>query len=182
MDFVPYMTVSEALAFREDIGGEKTIGAYCHFLALHAGRRMAEIWGTRVMDEDGSLTAHMVRPASRESNAESEMTGERPNAAAAAQERDEGGHRRSLRRVQISHARRASLRRADVRARQEVVAPRERSSFQRGKLILVFPLPSDALDTALFRCPTMNMRRSTSKPCVASSSLKMRRSTARSEY
>ena len=61
MDLVPFMTVIEALAFRRDIGGEKAITAYCHFLALHAGRRIAEIFGTRVMDPDGALTANMVR-------------------------------------------------------------------------------------------------------------------------
>lgn len=61
MDLVPYMTVAAALEFRKDIGGEKAISSYCHFLALHAARRMAEVWGTRVMDEDGSLTANMVR-------------------------------------------------------------------------------------------------------------------------
>jgi hypothetical protein len=60
IDYVPYLTVTEALRFREEIGGEKAITSYCHFLALHGGRLAAEVLGTRVMDEDGSLTANMV--------------------------------------------------------------------------------------------------------------------------
>ncbi|EJD49577.1 PLP-dependent transferase [Auricularia subglabra TFB-10046 SS5] len=60
MDLVPFMSVIEALAFRRDIGGEKAINAYCHFLALHAGKRIAELFGTRVMDPDGAITANMV--------------------------------------------------------------------------------------------------------------------------
>jgi len=49
------------MRFRQQIGGEKAINSYCHFLALHGGRLAAEILGTTVMDEDGSLTANMVR-------------------------------------------------------------------------------------------------------------------------
>ncbi|KAH7106401.1 PLP-dependent transferase [Auriculariales sp. MPI-PUGE-AT-0066] len=60
IDFVPYLSIAEALRFRQDIGGEKAIISYCHFLALHGGRLAAEVLGTRVMDEDGSLTANMV--------------------------------------------------------------------------------------------------------------------------
>lgn len=60
MDFVPFISVTEAIRFRQDIGGEKAIRLYCHLLALRGGRRMAEIFGTRVMDPDGSLTANMV--------------------------------------------------------------------------------------------------------------------------
>ncbi|EJD49589.1 PLP-dependent transferase [Auricularia subglabra TFB-10046 SS5] len=60
MDFVPFISVIEAIRFRQDVGGEKAIQLYCHLLALRGGRRMAEIFGTHVMDPDGSLTANMV--------------------------------------------------------------------------------------------------------------------------
>lgn len=50
-----------AVAFREWLGGEKTIDAYCHQLALDGGKRLAEVMGTRVLDESGELTVHMVR-------------------------------------------------------------------------------------------------------------------------
>ncbi|KAH8109430.1 PLP-dependent transferase [Phellopilus nigrolimitatus] len=63
IDWVPYLSVSHALNFRQWIGGEKKINDYCHILALSGGRRLAEILGTRVMDEDGAFTANMVNVA-----------------------------------------------------------------------------------------------------------------------
>ncbi|EIW57456.1 PLP-dependent transferase [Trametes versicolor FP-101664 SS1] len=58
-DLVPYLSVTDAVAFREWLGGEKTIDAYCHQLALDGGKRLAEVMGTRVLDESGELTVHM---------------------------------------------------------------------------------------------------------------------------
>ena len=54
------MTGLTALAFREWLGGEKVINDYCHKLALDGGRRLAQILGTRLMDETGELTLNMV--------------------------------------------------------------------------------------------------------------------------
>ncbi|KAI0649148.1 PLP-dependent transferase [Trametes meyenii] len=58
-DETPYITVSEALAFREWLGGEKAINGYCHQLALDGSKRLAEVLGTRVLDESGELTLNM---------------------------------------------------------------------------------------------------------------------------
>ncbi|KAF8240253.1 PLP-dependent transferase [Tricholoma matsutake] len=60
IDFSPYLTVPSALRFREWLGGEEKINAYCHDLAIRGGKRLAEIFGTRVMDPDGELTLNMV--------------------------------------------------------------------------------------------------------------------------
>ncbi|KAG6818669.1 hypothetical protein H0H93_002996 [Arthromyces matolae] len=49
------------LKFREWIGGEDKINEWCHNLAVEGGRRLAERWGTRVMDPNGELTWNMVR-------------------------------------------------------------------------------------------------------------------------
>lgn len=47
-------------AFREWLGGEEAINGYCHKLALEGGKRLAEVMGTRVLDESGELTLNMV--------------------------------------------------------------------------------------------------------------------------
>ena len=52
-----------ALDFVDSLGGQAKINAYCHELALAGGRRLAEVLGTRVMDETGELTLNMARPA-----------------------------------------------------------------------------------------------------------------------
>ena len=49
-----------ALAFREWLGGEKAIYNYCHQLAMDGAKKLAEVMGTRVIDETGELTATMV--------------------------------------------------------------------------------------------------------------------------
>ena len=49
-----------ALAFREWLGGEKAIYDYCHQLAMDGAKKLAEVMGTRVIDETGELTATMV--------------------------------------------------------------------------------------------------------------------------
>lgn len=51
-----------ALDFRNWLGGEHKINEYCHGLALKGGKRLAEIFGTRVMDPEGDLTLNMVLP------------------------------------------------------------------------------------------------------------------------
>ncbi|KZT19038.1 PLP-dependent transferase [Neolentinus lepideus HHB14362 ss-1] len=61
MDFIPYLSVPAAIEFRNWIGGEHEINKYCHQLALDGGKRLAEIFGTSVMEnEKGELTANMV--------------------------------------------------------------------------------------------------------------------------
>ena len=50
-----------ALAFRRWLGGEAVINAYCRDLAIKGGKRLAELLGTKVMDETGELTLSMVR-------------------------------------------------------------------------------------------------------------------------
>ncbi|EPQ52602.1 PLP-dependent transferase [Gloeophyllum trabeum ATCC 11539] len=61
MDHVPYLSIPAALEFRNWIGGEHKINEYCHQLALGGGKRLAEILGTSVMENDkGELTANMV--------------------------------------------------------------------------------------------------------------------------
>ncbi|KAM5530994.1 hypothetical protein V8D89_015321 [Ganoderma adspersum] len=58
-DWTPFITVPEAIAFREWLGGEKVIYDYCHQLAVSGAKRLAEILGTRVLDEHGELTTTM---------------------------------------------------------------------------------------------------------------------------
>ncbi|ETW82979.1 hypothetical protein HETIRDRAFT_444532 [Heterobasidion irregulare TC 32-1] len=59
-DYAPYLSVDEALNFREWLGGERKINEYCHSLALEGGKRLAEVMGTRVLDETGELTLNMT--------------------------------------------------------------------------------------------------------------------------
>ncbi|KDQ15804.1 hypothetical protein BOTBODRAFT_108045 [Botryobasidium botryosum FD-172 SS1] len=59
-DFVPVLSVNAALDFRASIGGEKKINEYCHSLAVKGGKRLAEILGTRTLDETGEFTANMT--------------------------------------------------------------------------------------------------------------------------
>jgi hercynylcysteine S-oxide lyase len=49
-----------ALDLREKIGGEDKIRDYCHRLAREGGRKMAEILGTELQDEEDQFTASMV--------------------------------------------------------------------------------------------------------------------------
>lgn len=57
-----YLCAFEALQFRELLGGEERINAYCHALAVAGGKRLQEILGTRQMDQThGHIwTANMV--------------------------------------------------------------------------------------------------------------------------
>ena len=58
-----FLTFCSAIAFREWLGGEKVIYDYCHQLAVDGAKRLAEILGTRVLDEHGELTTTMVSEA-----------------------------------------------------------------------------------------------------------------------
>lgn len=51
-----------ALDFRNWLGGEAVINTYCHQLAMDGGKRLAEVMGTKVMDETGELTLNMASP------------------------------------------------------------------------------------------------------------------------
>ncbi|KIK70144.1 hypothetical protein GYMLUDRAFT_53247 [Collybiopsis luxurians FD-317 M1] len=48
VDFVPYISTSCALDFREWLGGEEVINNYCHRIAIEGGKRLAQILGTEV--------------------------------------------------------------------------------------------------------------------------------------
>ena len=52
-----------ALNFREWLGGEARINAYCRGLAIRGGKKLAEIFGTEDMDQtpNHELTLNMVR-------------------------------------------------------------------------------------------------------------------------
>ncbi|KIW79292.1 hypothetical protein Z517_05904 [Fonsecaea pedrosoi CBS 271.37] len=53
VDNAPFLCLEEALRFRKEVcGGEAAIMKYCHDLAHAGGRRVAEILGTEVMDND----------------------------------------------------------------------------------------------------------------------------------
>lgn len=61
IDTSPYMCVDAAIQYRESIGGEEAIREYCHDLAVRGGALVAEILGTRVMENSTkTLTANMV--------------------------------------------------------------------------------------------------------------------------
>ncbi|KAJ7594486.1 PLP-dependent transferase [Mycena floridula] len=62
-DFVPCLSVSAALDWRNSLGGEAVIDEYCRNLALQGGKRLAEILGTELMDKTGEFTLHMVNVA-----------------------------------------------------------------------------------------------------------------------
>ncbi|KAF8194638.1 pyridoxal phosphate-dependent transferase [Pholiota molesta] len=58
-----YITVTNAIEFREWMGGEETINAYCRELAMKGGQALAKVLGTSVMDPDGQFTLNMVNVA-----------------------------------------------------------------------------------------------------------------------
>ncbi|OCH92527.1 PLP-dependent transferase [Obba rivulosa] len=60
MDFIPSLSIKAALDFRKWLGGESVINEYCHKLAIDGGKKLAEVMGTKVMDETGALTLNMV--------------------------------------------------------------------------------------------------------------------------
>jgi hercynylcysteine S-oxide lyase len=55
-----FLLLTSALAFRRWLGGEEKINAYCHDLAFKGGKYLAELLGTRTVDESGEQTLSMV--------------------------------------------------------------------------------------------------------------------------
>ncbi|ODM97045.1 hypothetical protein Ocin01_09636 [Orchesella cincta] len=55
MDYSTYMTVPTALQFREEAGGEAAIMKYNHDLAYNGGKRMAEMFGTDIMQDENQI-------------------------------------------------------------------------------------------------------------------------------
>ncbi|KAL1615411.1 hypothetical protein SLS54_009065 [Diplodia seriata] len=53
-DFTPFLCVPAALAYRESLGGEAAIRAYCENLARDGGRRAAQILGTELLDNSSN--------------------------------------------------------------------------------------------------------------------------------
>lgn len=61
LDTAPYLCVEAALKYRESLGGEQVINDYIHDLAVKGGALVADILGTRVMENSTkTLTANMV--------------------------------------------------------------------------------------------------------------------------
>ena len=58
--FTPFLFL--ALEFRQWLGGEHKINDYCHNLAVEGGKKLADLWGTRLMDPTGEFTLNMVCP------------------------------------------------------------------------------------------------------------------------
>ncbi|KAL4248066.1 Pyridoxal phosphate-dependent transferase [Abortiporus biennis] len=61
MDEAPYLSITPALKFRQWIGGEEAINTYCHDLAVSGGKKLAELLGTNVLDDDHILNLVNVR-------------------------------------------------------------------------------------------------------------------------
>jgi len=62
LDLTIALSIPAALRFKESLGGEKRMNAYCRMLALAGGKRLADILGTREMDQSPgrAFTANMV--------------------------------------------------------------------------------------------------------------------------
>jgi hypothetical protein len=60
IDFVPFLSVTPALAFRAWLGGEEVINTYCHDLALRGGAALAKVLGTSMMGNAEEITLNMV--------------------------------------------------------------------------------------------------------------------------
>jgi len=60
IDFVPYLSVATALDFRQWLGGEEKINAYCRQIAIQGSKRLAQILGTDVLDPTGEMTLNMA--------------------------------------------------------------------------------------------------------------------------
>ncbi|KAJ7361135.1 pyridoxal phosphate-dependent transferase [Mycena albidolilacea] len=62
IDFVPYFSVVTALDFRQWLGGEEKINAYCRRIALQGTKRLAQILGTSAtaLDPSGEMTLNMT--------------------------------------------------------------------------------------------------------------------------
>ncbi|KAF8987258.1 pyridoxal phosphate-dependent transferase [Cyathus striatus] len=62
IDYIPALTIPDALKFRAWLGSEVKINKYCHDLAMRGGKRVADVLGTSVMDVDGEFTLNMKLP------------------------------------------------------------------------------------------------------------------------
>ncbi|KAJ3726522.1 pyridoxal phosphate-dependent transferase [Lentinula guzmanii] len=60
IDYTTYLSVHVALQWREWVGGEAAIHAYCNNLAKAGGKLIAQTMNTQVMDPDGEFTKAMV--------------------------------------------------------------------------------------------------------------------------
>ncbi|KAK7063726.1 Arginase/deacetylase [Favolaschia claudopus] len=62
MDFVPFLSVEIAFEFRQWLGGEEKINAYCRRIAGQGQERLAQILGTSdvKLDPSGKMTLNMV--------------------------------------------------------------------------------------------------------------------------
>ncbi len=63
-DYVPYIMMREALAFRQEIGEDKIV-EYIHNMAMEGGNRVAEIWGTELYIAEeyvGALVSVVLPP------------------------------------------------------------------------------------------------------------------------
>ncbi|TFY59311.1 hypothetical protein EVJ58_g5854 [Rhodofomes roseus] len=59
-DQTPNLSIGAAIDFRQWLGGEAAINAYCHQLALDGSKRLAELFGTKVLDETGEFTLNLT--------------------------------------------------------------------------------------------------------------------------
>ncbi|KAI9321547.1 pyridoxal phosphate-dependent transferase [Dichotomocladium elegans] len=60
-DFSTHLCIPAALDFRKALGGEEAIQNYCNNLAREGGQRLADIWGTQVLEnDDKTLTVAMT--------------------------------------------------------------------------------------------------------------------------
>lgn len=55
MDYSPYMTVTAALKFREDVGGEQVIMSYNHRLAIDGGTYLATVFNTEILQDEDQM-------------------------------------------------------------------------------------------------------------------------------
>ncbi len=55
-----YLAMADALEFRRWLGGDRAISDYTHHLAMRAGARLAEMFGTDVLFEDDRMYVAMV--------------------------------------------------------------------------------------------------------------------------
>lgn len=77
IDFIPFLSITPALAFRAWLGGEEVINKYCHDLALRGGSALAKVLGTSMMGNAEEITLNMVRDSVMFSCHDSLASGER---------------------------------------------------------------------------------------------------------
>ncbi|KAF7337729.1 Arginase/deacetylase [Mycena sanguinolenta] len=64
IDFVPFLSVGAALDFRQWLGGEEKINAYCRKITIEGSKRLVQILGTTSLDPSGEMTLNMLPLAS----------------------------------------------------------------------------------------------------------------------